>query len=147
MLEIRRAVVSDADALAPLFDAYRGFYGRPSDLPLARGFLAERLGRGESVVLFAVDGTSPCGFTQLYPLFSSLRCRPIWMLSDLFVVPDRRGGGVGRRLMEAARAFAREQGAASIELDTAHSNTTAQALYESLGYERDLEFRHYVLSL
>ena len=77
MLEIRRAALSDADALAPLFDAYRGFYGRPSDLPLARRFLAERLGRGESVVLFAVDETTPCGFTQLYPLFSSLRCRPI----------------------------------------------------------------------
>ena len=147
MLEIRRAAASDADALAPLFDAYRGFYGRPSDLPLARRFLAERLGRGESVVLFAVDETTPCGFTQLYPLFSSLRCRPIWMLSDLFVAPERRGGGVGRRLMEAAHGFAREQGGASIELDTAHTNTTAQALYESLGYERDLEFRHYVLSL
>jgi ribosomal protein S18 acetylase RimI-like enzyme len=147
MLEIRRAALSDADALAPLFDAYRGFYGRPSDLPLARRFLAERLGRGESVVLFAADETAPCGFTQLYPLFSSLRCRPIWMLSDLFVAPDRRGSGVGRRLMEAAHAFAREQGAASIELDTAHTNTPAQALYESLGYERDLEFRHYVLSL
>ena len=147
MLEIRRAALSDADALAPLFDAYRGFYGRPSDLPLARRFLAERLGRGESVVLFAVDETTPCGFTQLYPLFSSLRCRPIWMLSDLFVAPERRGGGVGRRLMEAAHACAREQGGASIELDTAHTNTTAQALYESLGYERDLEFRHYVLAL
>jgi ribosomal protein S18 acetylase RimI-like enzyme len=147
MLEIRRAALSDVDALAPLFDAYRGFYGRPSDLPLARRFLAERLGRGESVVLFAVDETTPCGFTQLYPLFSSLRCRPIWMLSDLFVAPDRRASGVGRRLMEAAHAFAREQGAASIELDTAHTNTPAQALYESLGYERDLEFRHYVLSL
>ncbi len=147
MLEIRRAVPSDADVLAPLFDAYRGFYGRPRDLPLARRFLAERLGRGESVVLFALDRTAACGFTQLYPLFSSLRCRPIWMLSDLFVAPDRRRGGVGHRLMEAAHAFAREQGAAAIELDTAHTNTAAQALYESLGYERDLEFRHYVLSL
>lgn len=147
MIEIRHAVATDADALAPLFDAYREFYGRSSDLPLARRFLAERLGREESVVLFAVDETTPCGFTQLYPLFSSLRCRPIWILSDLFVAPDRRGAGVGRRLMEAAHAFAREQGAASIELDTAHTNTTAQALYESLGYERDLEFRHYVLSL
>ena len=147
MIEIRRAVPSDADALAPLFDAYRGFYGRPPDLQLARSFLAERLARGESVVLFAVDENTPCGFTQLYPLFSSLRCRPIWMLSDLFVATDRRRGGTGRRLMEAAHAFAKAQGAASIELDTAHTNTAAQALYESLGYERDVEFRHYALSL
>ena len=147
MIEIRRAVPSDADVLAPLFDAYRAFYGRPSDPALARRFLVARLTRGESVVLFAVDENTPCGFTQLYPLFSSLRCRPIWILSDLFVAPERRRGGAGRRLMEAAHAFARAQGAASIELDTAHTNTAAQALYESLGYERDLEFRHYVLSL
>ncbi len=147
MVEIRRATQSDVDALAPLFDAYRMFYDRPSDLPLARRFLAQRLGRGESVVLFALDGTTPCGFTQLYPLFSSLRCRPVWMLSDLFVAPDHRRGGVGRRLMDAARAFARDQGAAAIELDTAHTNTAAQALYESLGYQVDLEFRHYVLAL
>ena len=147
MIEIRRAVPSDAAVLAPLFDAYRGFYGRSSDLELARRFLIERLTRGESVVLFAVDGNTPRGFTQLYPLFSSLRCRPIWILSDLFVRPEHRGNGVARRLMEAAHDFARAQGAAAVELDTAHANTTAQALYESLGYERDLEFRHYVLSL
>ena len=49
--------------------------------------------------------------------------------------------------MEAAQVFAREQGAAAVELDTAHTNTPAQALYESLGYERDLEFRHYSKSL
>jgi len=147
MIEIRRAGPSDVDLIAPLFDAYRGFYGRASDLPLARGFLADRLARGESVVFLATDGTTPCGFTQLYPLFSSLRCRPIWILSDLFVAPGRRRGGAGRKLMEAADAFARGQGAAAIELDTAHTNTAAQALYESLGYERDLEFRHYALSL
>lgn len=147
MIETRRAVPSDAELLAPLFDAYRGFYGRTSDLSLARSFLTDRITRGESVVLYAVEQGTPCGFTQLYPLFSSLRCRPIWILSDLYVVPDRRRGGTGRRLMESAQDFARAQGAASIELDTAHTNTAAQALYESLGYERDLEFRHYALSL
>lgn len=147
MIAIRRATRADADTIAPLFDAYRGFYGRAPDLPLARRFLAERLSRGESVIFLATEETGPSGFTQLYPLFSSLRCRPIWILSDLFVAAGRRHGGVGRRLMEAAHAFAREQGAAAVELDTAHTNTAAQALYESLGYERDVEFRHYALSL
>ena len=147
MIEIHRAGPADVDAIAPLFDAYRGFYGRPSDLQLARTFLAARLGAGESVVLFAVDQGTACGCTQLYPMFSSLRCRPTWMLSDLFVAPGQRRGGIGRRLMDAAHAFARERGAAAIELDTAHTNTAAQALYESLGYERDVEFRHYALSL
>ncbi len=147
MIEIHRAGPSDVDAIAPLFDAYRAFYGRTSDLALAHRFLADRLARVESVIFFATDGTTPCGFTQLYPSFSSLRCRPIWILSDLFITPGRRRSGVARRLMESAHAFARGQGAAGIELDTAHSNIAAQALYESLGYERDVAFRHYALSL
>jgi ribosomal protein S18 acetylase RimI-like enzyme len=147
MIDIRRAALADADRLAPLFDAYRRFYGRDTDLPLARQFLADRLGHGESVVFLAANDATPCGFTQLYPLFSSLSCRAIWLLSDLFVDPGTRRSGVGRRLLEAAHTFAREQGAAAVELDTAHTNTQAQALYEELGYRRDLEFRHYVLTL
>jgi ribosomal protein S18 acetylase RimI-like enzyme len=151
VIEIRRAAVEDVALLAPLFDAYRQFYHQAPDLALARRFLGERLGRGESVVYLAHtagngDNTG-CGFTQLYPLFSSVACRSIWILYDLFVAPTCRRAGVARRLMEAAHAFARAQGAATVELDTAHTNTGAQALYESLGYRRDLEFRHYVLTL
>ena len=149
MIAIRRAAVEDVDRLAPLFDAYRQFYQQPADLPLAQRFLTDRLSHNEAVVFLAeTAGTSApetCGFTQLYPLFSSVACRPIWILSDLFVVRSFRRGGVGRRLMEVAHAFARDQGAATVELDTAHTNTTAQALYESLGYRHDLEFRHYVV--
>lgn len=137
--------------LAPLFDAYRQFYHQAPDLALAQQFLAERLSRGESVVFLAhTAGNGDLvgrGFTQLYPLFSSVACRPTWILYDLFVDPNCRRAGVARRLMEAAHTFARAQGAATVELDTAHTNTTAQALYDSLGYRRDLEFRHYVLTL
>lgn len=147
MITIRRALASDVDAVAPLFDAYRQFYGRDPDLPLVRRFLSDRLAAGQSVIFVASNGPSACGFTQLYPVFSSLSCRPAWILSDLFVTRDQRRGGVGRRLMEAAHAFAREQGAVTVELETAHTNTGAQKLYESLGYEHDLVFRHYVLSL
>lgn len=151
MIEIRRAGVEDVALLAPLFDAYRQFYHQPTDLALARRFLAARLGRDESVVFVAhTTGNGDivgCGFTQLYPLFSSVACRPTWILYDLFVDPNCRRTGVARRLMEAAHAFARAQGAATVELDTAHTNTSAQALYDALGYRRDLEFRHYVLTL
>jgi len=151
VIEIRRAGIEDVALLTPMFDAYRQFYHQAPDVALARQFLTERLGRGESVVYLAhtagSEATVGCGFTQLYPLFSSVACRPIWILYDLFVAPACRRTGVARRLMEAAHAFARAQGAATVELDTAHTNTGAQALYESLGYRRDLEFRHYVLTL
>jgi len=50
-VEYRRAGLGDLDLLAPLFDAYRQFYERPSDPKVARDYLAKRLARGEAVVL------------------------------------------------------------------------------------------------
>lgn len=152
-IDVRRAGPADLDLLVPLFDAYRQFYQQPSDLTLARRFLGERLGRNESVIFLALAATdggqavAPAGFTQLYPIFSSTRCRRSWLLNDLFVAPAWRQAGVARRLMEAARQHGVETGAWEIELMTAHTNTPAHALYEALGYELDREFRHYVLSL
>ncbi|MGH8426671.1 MAG: hypothetical protein ACRES7_01640 [Gammaproteobacteria bacterium] len=83
--EIRRAELSDLDALAPLFDAYRSFYGRKSDLYGARTFLEERLQREESIIFLAELDSQPAGFTQLYPLFSSVNMSRIWILNDLYV--------------------------------------------------------------
>jgi ribosomal protein S18 acetylase RimI-like enzyme len=152
-IDVRRAGPADLDLLVPLFDAYRQFYQQPSDLTLARRFLSERLGRNESVIFLALAGAgagqtaAPAGFTQLYPIFSSTRCRRSWLLNDLFVAPAWRKAGIARCLMEAARQHGVETGAWEIELMTAHTNAPAQALYESLGYELDREFRHYVLGL
>jgi ribosomal protein S18 acetylase RimI-like enzyme len=146
---IRQATSGDLDRLAPLFDAYRQFYERPANLPMAREFMKERLERGDSVVFLAEDGNLPVGFVQLYPLFTSTSLRPgrLWLLNDLFVVPAVRGQGVGRKLMDRARALAEETGARGLELATARTNSGAQALYESLGYRRDDDYLHYELAL
>lgn len=150
----RRPVVFRAggehlDGLAALFDAYRKFYRRPSDLDGARHFLRDRLTADESVVFAAqlpeVDGLA--GFVQLYPTFSSVRMRRVWTLNDLFVTEGARGRGVARELMEAARALAVETGAASIQLATERTNAAARALYDGLGYEPGSGFVHYELTL
>ena len=144
---IRQATLADIDALAPLFDAYRRFYDQPGDIALASAFLHERLERGESTLLMAeVDGQL-LGFCQLYPTWCSVAAARIFVLYDLFVDPDARRGGVGRALMRAARAFGRAAGAARLDLTTARSNTRAQALYESEGWQRDDVFLTYNLSL
>ena len=147
-VSIRQATVADADLIAPLFDAYRQFYRQPADLPRARRFLAERLSQRQSTVLVAeaTDGEA-FGFVQLYPCFSSIRAAPVFILSDLFVAPSARGGGVGRLLMEAAARFARATGAVGLELATARTNVPAQRLYESLGWQRDEVFYQYGLDL
>jgi Acetyltransferases len=146
--EIRRATFHDLDALVPLFDGYRRFYGKPSDETGARDFLTARLRLGESMILLARDAHGAAlGFTQLYPLFSSVRMVRTWLLNDLFVAATARRQGVAKALLEAAAAQARNQGAASLSLSTAHDNLAAQALYESLGWQRDTQFREYALTL
>jgi ribosomal protein S18 acetylase RimI-like enzyme len=146
---VRQAGPSDAEIVAPLFDAYRQFYDQPSDPGLARRFIAERLERAESVVFLAEREGRAVGFVQLYPLFSSTAARPrrLWLLNDLFVAPAARGTGVGRALLARARRLAEETGAAGLELVTARSNATAQRLYESVGYRRDDGFLRYELGL
>jgi ribosomal protein S18 acetylase RimI-like enzyme len=144
-----RASLDDLDALATLFNAYRVFYRQRSDPEAARAFLRERLQRGESVVFIARDGghRDALGFTQLYPMFSSVSASRIWVLNDLFVAPAARKRGVARALMDRAREFATETGALRLILETTEDNRAAQALYESLGYVRESGERHYSLEL
>jgi ribosomal protein S18 acetylase RimI-like enzyme len=146
-MHMKRAGVADLDVVAPLFDAYRQFYGQSSDIPAARAFLGERLRREESVIFVAVtdEGGEALGFTQLYPSFSSVSVRRLWILNDLFVSPAGRGKGVGRRLLERAREWAIESDAKGLTLATAVNNAAARALYESCGWQRDEEFEHYTL--
>ncbi|MFN8653985.1 MAG: GNAT family N-acetyltransferase [Gemmatimonadales bacterium] len=145
-LVIRPAGAADLAALVPLFDGYRQFYEQPSDPALARGFLAERLDRRDTVLILAeLDGRA-VGFTHLFPIFSSTRCARLWLLNDLFVSPAARKHGVARALLRAAESHARATGACGLELATAHTNTPAQRLYESLGWQLDTTFRHYELT-
>jgi len=146
-ISIRPATVHDLDVVAPLFDAYRSFYGRPTDLARARAFLAERFAHHESIVFLALDESGAVGFTQLYPVFSSVSCTRKYLLNDLFVVPASRGSGAARALLVAAADFARAQGAASLSLSTGVGNAVAQRLYESLGWTRDESFYEYNLVL
>jgi len=147
-IHIQPATMTDLDVLVPLFDGYRQFYRQPPDLARARAFLAERIERSESLILLARDDDGAgLGFTQLYPLFSSVRAVRTWLLNDLFVAPSARRRGVAGGLLRAAAEQARERGAASLSLSTALDNAPAQALYESLGWQRESGFCEYGLAL
>jgi len=133
----RRATLADLDAVAPLFDAYRQFYGQASDMPRARAWLSDRIQAGESVVLVADCNGRPSGFVQLYPMFSSVRTARLWILNDLFVASGARRGGVARSLLDAAAQFARDNGAAGLMLETGRDNAPARALYRAAGWQED----------
>lgn len=147
-LTLRYASIDDLEPLAVLFDGYRQFYGQSPDLALARDFLAGRFRHHESVVLVAEAGDgSLLGFTQLYPSFSSVRAKRIYVLNDLFVSPAARQQGVARALLEKAAAVGRSLGAVKLNLSTARTNEKAQRLYEALGWKRDELFLDYSLLL
>jgi len=143
-ITVRQATIHDLDLVAPLFDAYRVFYGQPTDIARATQFLRERFQHHDSVVLLAMDGDGEgAGFVQLYPMFSSVRTSRMYLLNDLFVAPSARRRGVAAALMREAMDFARAVGASGMTLATAHANVSAQRLYESMGWKRDEEFREY----
>lgn len=147
-MKITQVTTAELEAVAPLFDNYRVFYGQVSDLELAQSFLAERLAKKESVILLAKnDEGQPVGFTQLYPSFSSVSAARTWVLNDLYVVDELRGQGIGRQLLNAAREYAISTKAKGISLQTARDNINAQKLYESVGYVKNTDYFSYFLSL
>lgn len=150
-MQIKRITISDYQLVINLFDKYRVFYKKPSDLALAERFIKERLDNNESVIFIAMaDDNTPAGFTQLYPLISSGRAQRNWLLNDLYVEAGYRKLGIGEALIRTAMEFAKNTGAAFVKLETAVDNFTAQKLYESIGFEKqppEAEFFAYKIVL
>ena len=144
---IRQATVDDVEQLVPLFDAYRQFYGRTSDVAAARAFLLARFANRESTLFIAHEGDTAIGFAHLYPSFSSVSLARIFILNDLFVQEQARRTRVASSLLSAAATFAVSLGAVRLSLSTALTNDAAHALYRSAGWNRDQQFSVYHLAL
>lgn len=141
-MTIKKASIEDLDSAALLFDLYRQFYKQTSDPESAGKFLGERLNNNDSVIFLAMDEhtNKGMGFIQLFPLFSSLAMKRLWLLNDLYVHEDYRKMGVGEALMKKAEELAFETGAKGIFLQTHNTNLQAQNLYYKSGYNLDKEF-------
>ncbi len=121
-----------------LFDKYRIFYKQASNLELANDFIRERIINNESVIFVAQNTDNvPMGFTQLYPIFSSVRATKNWLLNDLYVDSPFRKQGIGEALIKKAMDFAKGENASYLKLETAEDNYTAQSLYEAIGFIKE----------
>jgi len=140
---VRQATIADLDQLVPLFDAYRQFYNKSTDVNGAEIFLRERIVSGESVIFVAEDDGALTGFVQMYPLFSSTRMKRLWLFNDLFVHPVHRGKGTSVLLIEAAKDLCRTSGSCGMMLETAMDNSIANVLYMKTGWELDVEHNYY----
>jgi ribosomal protein S18 acetylase RimI-like enzyme len=147
--DIVRAGVEHLEEVATLFDDYRVFYRQPPDAPGAKKFIGERLQQGDSVIFLALARSvrAPLGLTQLYPSFSSVSMKRLWILNDLYVAAQGRRQGIARALIERARLLAGETGAKGLILETAIDNTPARRLYDSCGFTKDIEFDRYALDV
>jgi ribosomal protein S18 acetylase RimI-like enzyme len=131
-MAVRRAQVEDADAVAQLLYDFNTEYDEPTPEPpeLARR-LRELMG-GDTIVLLAGDG--PDGLAVLRFRLSIWSSGKECYVAELYVVPERRGNGLGRALMETAIEVARGEGADWMDLGTSEDDVAARALYESLGF-------------
>lgn len=144
-LRYRRASLSDLIQLCRLFDLYRVFYKQSSDIEKAESFLRARLDKQDSVVFVAERDGRLVGFTQLYPSFSSVSMKRLWILNDLYVDEASRGKQIGKGVLECSRLFAVETQAKGLILSTQKTNQIGQRLYQTSGYKQDEEFLHYAL--
>lgn len=137
---IRRAKKKDIDQLSVLFDKYRIFYKQRSDVDSAKSFLKKRMKRKESVIFVAEERKNLVGFTQLFPIFSSVSMQRTWLLNDLYVNEKARGIGAATALLNAAKDFGAETNSKWLLLQTAADNSTAQRVYEKNGWIKETDF-------
>jgi ribosomal protein S18 acetylase RimI-like enzyme len=131
---VRPAELGDSEAIGRLLHEFNSEFDEPTPGPdRLAGRVRQLLADGDITVLLA--GAGPGGLAVL-------RFRPsIWsqalecFLAELYVVPARRGQGLGRALMEAAIELARTRGADYMDLGTGEDDVAARALYESLGFD------------
>ncbi|WP_339699745.1 GNAT family N-acetyltransferase [uncultured Marixanthomonas sp.] len=146
-MKILKATEQQLDQLVPLFNGYRIFYKQPDNSEKAKAFLKERFRQNDSVIFmaFSLDDEA-IGFTQLYPIFSSVRGKRAYILNDLFVSEKSRGMGTGEALLKQAVAYAKQENCIGLSLETEIDNP-AQHLYEKMGWVKDEHKFHYSLKV
>jgi len=143
---VRRADSHDAPLIARMLHDFNTEFSEPSpgaDV-LSRRVLAFI---ENGAMTYLLGGAGPDGFAQVSFRPSVWADEPVGYLEELYVVPDRRGEGVGRALMNAVLELARERGAAGMEVVTGEDDTAARALYESVGFANEVEGKENARSL
>lgn len=130
---IRVARPSDAAALT-LIETTSFVHDRISPRALAGHLRSPR-----ADILLASLGTDPAGYALLLYRATSTLAR----LYSIATLPNARGKGVGRRLMETLERSAIKRGCDRLRLEVREKNTPAIALYESLGYRRIGRYEDY----
>ena len=134
-MNIREVKTSDLDQLSILFNSYRIFYGKESNIDISKKFLESRISNKDSKLFICEVNNILTGFVQLYPLFSSVRVSKYWLLNDLFIDSEFRGKGYSKLLIDRAKELVLESGACGMMLETEKSNKIGNSLYPKTGFK------------
>ncbi len=147
-VSLRPATRADVPAVARLIRALAEYERLAHECHADEAALEAHLfgPRPYAEVLIAEAGGEPAGFALFFHNYSTFLTKPGIYLEDLFVVPERRGLGLGRRLLEALAALAVERGCGRLEWSVLKWNAPAIGFYERLGAVPMAEWQVYRLT-
>ena len=133
-MHIETVSATTFEQVLPLIAEYQRFYEATPDEARNRAHFAQLLDDHNLGIQFVAldDVGQALGFATLYFPLGSVSARVNCLMNDLYTIPDARGQGIGRALIQYCLAYARERGFHSIFWQTAQSNVRAQRLYDSL---------------
>ena len=130
---VRSATLDDVDDVLSM---YEWLFAPPGSRPTlwdpvrAKAAIRRAVSSEAAVVLVAAFGDEFVGFCTAYDELESVRFgRRVWV-EDLAVHPERRSLGIGKRLLDAAKDWARARGASHLELDSAETRADAHRFYD-----------------
>jgi ribosomal protein S18 acetylase RimI-like enzyme len=130
---VRRATAADAGDVARLLHDFNLEFETPTPgVEFLTGRLAKLIGAGEMDALLAGGGPEGVAVLRFRPALWSESLDAY--LEELYVVPDRRGQGIGSALMAAAMALAREREAGLMSINVDEEDVDARRFYERLGF-------------
>jgi GNAT superfamily N-acetyltransferase len=147
-VHLRFGRVDDVPVIAELIRGLARFEKLEAEVHLTEELLARNLfgPRPYAETLLAEDGPSVVGFALFFHNFSTFLAQPGIYLEDLFVLPERRGKGIGRLLLERLAQIAVERGCGRLEWAVLDWNRDAIGFYERLGARPNSDWTVYRLT-
>jgi GNAT superfamily N-acetyltransferase len=130
---VRPLAAADRTQWQPLWEGYLEFYKANVAPEVSEVTFARLIGGREPMGGFiTMDGDAAVGVVHWLTHRSCWTIEDYCYLQDLFVAPSRRGGGIGRKLIEAVYDKARALGCSRVYWNTHETNTVAMRLYDGV---------------
>jgi ribosomal protein S18 acetylase RimI-like enzyme len=139
IVEADLSLAEHQEAVLAMVDAYSRDAmgnGKPLDQDVRTRLIPGLRRHPTTLIFLAFDGVHPIGAAVCFIGFSSFAAKPIINIHDFVVLPASRGKGIGRRLLEAVEAKARELGCCKLTLEVMDKNHQAIRMYQAAGFER-----------